>query len=723
MRALAAGLLLLAGLAGPLLAPGPARAAGEGPTLELTYLVNLEDPGLRQQGIAQLTWRATGLQGHVSAVCLHTDDHEYDIDPTSFGPQPPWEYHPRDVDKAQGRPECERGYRALVGDGDSVQATMRVDLRRAAFSPCRCEYNSYLANAWGVVKGEAFALPFSYSYFNPQPAFHAVVRFQLPPGWSVEAPWTRLSPEAFELPPGGPPLPRGFAALGQFTAELDTNARDSVGKTFVYVRLAQELRDRAGLFDYLEKATPYYESVYGNVTGSKILVVSAGAPMFTGGLGATDSLFVHQNASRETTAHEYAHVWQSFQTIGQAGESSIWLNEGDADLHGALSRFVTETQPGYTLEALRDEFRDAYDKYSRDPDQRQPLAAAAYGEEFEQVAYKKGLFTLLFLDHEVRNLTGQRYGLRDVLAEMNRVWNEDISQQTGERRASNEDVLRVVDSVVQRSSNVEMRPFFDAFVWGTRWPPYVDAPAEVPVVFSGLSVEPRAVEPGGTVTVRVLATNVAQQPETRAVELLLDDNVTASRTVTVPSLQATPVIFTVPAGPPGAHKARVAYLEGSYRVLTPANLSVESVLPEGQPQAGVAFDLVVRLRNSGESAARASVEAVLGSDERVAEVVVPPTTVGHALLTFLVPQESTQPVEVLVRWGHESVTSSAQVRVGPRDRDGDGVPDAQDAYPDNPKLAEKSVVSDLRSSMPGPGLVALAAGLGLAAYLRRRCAR
>ncbi|MCA1814584.1 MAG: hypothetical protein LC624_11675, partial [Halobacteriales archaeon] len=490
--------------------------------------------------------------------------------------------------------------------------------------------------------------------------------------------------------------------------------------------------DKDSLFDYLEKATPYYQSIYGNVTGQRILVISAGAPMFTGGLGSTDSLFVHKNASRATIAHEYAHVWQQFQTIDEAGRSSIWLNEGDADLHGALSRFVTETQPGFGLGELRKEFKEEYDQAVRDPVQLQPLTAANYGGPYEQVAYKKGLFTLLFLDHEVRNLTGQRYGLRDILAALNEEWQKVILPRDIEhRRMSEEDVLRVVDRVVGQASTTTMRPFWERYVTGSPlggashftgadWPPYIEAPNEVPIVFSDLQLDEERILPGGELVAHATATNVHAAPETRNVQLVIDDQVVAQQDVTVPSLQATHVTLRAAAGAAGDHTARIAYLHAPFRVLTPAALAVERVAPSMAPQVGVPFDLEVVLRNTGEAPARTHVAADLGTDQAGADVDVPGSGEARPHLALTSAQEGRTAVELRVTWGGQMLTTSAQLTIGPRDQDGDGAPDAQDGYPDNPALTEKNIVNDVRNAVPGAevGLVLLA--LAGAALARRR---
>lgn len=717
-------LLLLPALAA--LAPPPALAAESAAPVELEYTVNAEDPALAAEGKVQILWRASGFRDRITAFCVRADPrhHEYGI--ASFGPlapQGPWEDHPSDQDTAAGRPECSTGYRALVKEQDSVSASWVLDVRRPAFSACGCEFNSYLSGQWGVVKAEALSVPFSYAYFLPAPTFHATVKFRLPPGWSAEAPWKLLGPNHYELPGTGPPLPRGFFVLGPFTPEL-RDERASIGKEFAYVRLAAELTGKASLFEYLKKATPYYQGVYGDVTGDRVLVVSAGPPMFTGGLGSTDSLFVHQNSSQETIAHEYAHVWQRFQTVDDpqvAGGTALWVNEGDADLHGALSRFVTETQPGFTLARLNREFRESYDENSVKADMKQPLNVAAYGQPFEQVAYKKGLFTLLFLGQELERISNRTVGLNDVLRELNAFYETTVANRPGERRMTNQDVLDAVNKVLRGARvNVDMQPFFDRYVFGPDWPPYREVPAEVPVVFDALEVSPDAVEPGGILTARVQVTNVRDQAETRTVELVIDDEPVQQRTVTLRGLETQPVTFSVAVRDPGPHVARVAYLRQDFRVLTPAELRIETVAPLAAPQEGVAFDLAIDVVNAGEARATATVNVTLAGVAKSAEVAVEGGGRGRARLPFLVAQQGEVPAEVSVAWGNRSTATTASIAVGPRDRDLDGTPDSADAFPDDPRLSEPGIVNDLRSKTPGFGALAAVAALGLLALAARR---
>jgi hypothetical protein len=720
-----AGALGALALATLLLAPGwPGAAAQSSGPVDLIYTIDATDGALLQEGKVRVTWRASNFQGRISAFCLQVDVHEYAIDKATFGPAV-WVYHPSDVSPTQGKPACPAGFRALTRDINSVSADFELDVRKPAFSACGCEFNSFLGTEWGVVKAESLAIPFSYAFFEPQPAFHATVRFILPEGWSVEAPWARGDPTSFEIAEE-PPLPRGFFALGSFVPEPHVSA--SIGKEFVYVRLAAELKDKRTLFDYLEKATPYYQGVYGNATGNRILVVSAGPPMFTGGLGSTDSLFVHQNSTLDTIAHEFAHVWQRFQTVDQQGRSSIWLNEGDADLHGALSRFVTEVQSGYTLDALNKEFKVSYDANRAKDSMQQPLDAASYGGTFEQLAYKKGLFTLIELDHTIKNLTGGAAGLNEVLRELNVEFDRNISSRQGEKRLTNEDILAVADKVVQRTANFGLINFWRAFVWGNStdtcapgcWPQYRELPPEAPIVFDGLEVAPTEAESGAPLTVRVIATNVRPSSSTREVELLLDDERVASKAVTLGPGASQPLVFGITAGAPGAHTVRVAYLRQGFRVLVPADLAVESVSAPREAQAMVPFDVVVRVQNRGEAATVAKVSVALDGQERDATVDVAGGGSADARLAFVAAGEGALPAEVTLRWGNRTIEHSATVDVGPRDRDDDGVADGFDAYPDNGKLSQKNVLNDVRNSVPGFEALMLVATMIALAMVRRR---
>lgn len=709
-----------------LVPPLPAGAASSGP-VELAYTVDASDPGLLADGKVTVTWRASNFDGRISAFCLQVDGHEYAVDKGTWGPAV-WVYHPTDVSNTQGKPACPQGFRALVKDQDSVSATFQLDVRKAAFSACGCEFNSFLGSSWGVVKAEALAIPFSYAFFEPQPEFRATVQFVLPTGWSAEAPWTKT--DTGYVIPGDPPLPRGFFALGTFVPEPHESG--AIGKEFVYVRLASELRDRGTLFNYLEKATPYYQGVYGNATGARILVVSAGPPMFTGGLGSTDSLFVHQNSTLDTIAHEYAHVWQRFQTVADAGRSSIWINEGDADLHGALSRFVTEVQPGFDLTRLNREFRESYDKESVKENMKQPLDAASYGGTFEQVAYKKGLFTLIYLDQELKNLTKGAAGLNEVLRELNHEFDVNVSQRAGEKRLTNEDALAAVNRVVQRSANVDLLNFFKTFVWGNStescapgcWPPYRELPPEAPIVFDKLEVAPAEAESGARLSVRVVATNVRPSTVTRSVDLLLDEAIVATQNVTLASTASQQIVFGITAGAPGEHTARIAYLRQAFRVLVPADLEVVSMGPTPGAQVGVPFEVILELRNRGEASAAAKVDVALGGEDRDTTVDVPGGGLVEARVPFVAQQEGDIAAEVTLRWGNRTVEHSGTVAVGPRDRDGDGVPDRDDPYPDNAKLSAKNLVNDARSAVPGfeaMAVLGVVLMVGLAA--RRREAR
>src|SRR5439155_21829949 len=138
--------------------------------------------------------------------------------------------------------------------------------------------------------------------------------------------------------------------------------------------------------------------------------------MFRGGLGGADSFFVHESSDLRTVAHEYAHVFQQFGTDERAGASSIWLNEGDADYHSALSLYAAGV---WTTQNVDDFFRVAQHD-ATDPDfANAKLPDAVYGGALERFAYHKGAVVLEALDETLRRDSNGQLAIGDALRALN----------------------------------------------------------------------------------------------------------------------------------------------------------------------------------------------------------------------------------------------------------------------------------------------------------------
>lgn len=667
------------------------------------YTVEIDEPA---SGTAKVTIRLSHLKGLVDRLGFLTESHAYTItDVKGVG---------SDVRPAPGGVE-------LVVKNDVEQLSFVVSVNRAAFKTG--EYNAFLGADWGVFRAESFALGFNYSYVEGTPfRWEAGVAWRLPAGWSAEMALAREpgEPNAFRLP-AGEVLPRGFVAVGPFTMK----AFPAAGKEFRLVTIGKPLAFEKEAFPYLEKATPYYAQVYGPVTGPVVLAVAAPSPMFRGGLGGTDSFYVHEESDLRTFAHEYAHAWQLFGTVTDPGAASVWITEGDADYHGALSLFVADA---WSLDQVNDFLGSYHDERAKEPFRSTPLAGATYGGDTEDVAYHKGALVLHALDGLMRARTAGsgEVGIDEVLRLLNVAHDQRVDEKDASARAArlapvtNAEMLRTTNAAVGASAFVEFSPFFEQFVDGKLWPELKPVARETNVAFANLTVSPDRALALDTITATVRVENRGIVPATKIVPLLVDGARVGAETVTLDVGESEDVAFTFPAGAAGEHHVRALYLEATYRVLTPASFEIVRVatVPD-TVEARRPFELLAYVRNAGELAGNATVSARADSFLDLGRVTreVP----GNRTLAF--------PFTIAFNAsGAHAITLSLpgatpfpfEIELLPADTDGDGVRDPQDAYPDNPRLQEKSTAGDARNLVPGAGALAVAGALAALALARRR---
>ncbi|MBI4394053.1 MAG: hypothetical protein HY556_09705 [Euryarchaeota archaeon] len=495
--------------------------------------------------------------------------------------------------------DTDAGYRLKVDD-ETETVVWKVLARKGASRAG--EYNAYLGPDWGVLKGDAIGVPFSYSYADTAagpPEFQTTVRFTLPTGWTVAAPWKKIGITAFELP-GNDGNPRGFIALGPFSPVEAERA----GKTFSYVVLgAGYAGGSEELFDYVEAATPYYLDVYGPVTGEDILLINAPDPMFRGGLGSEDSLYVHDNVSLKTLAHEYAHVWQRFLTIDATPRSpeldwgraeivngtSLWLNEGDADYHGPVSLFVTNF---WTRKQLDDHFKDVEKKAMKDENGLYyPLTKAAYGTALEDVMYNKGAMTLNYLDSILKENTDGAVTLDAFLRVMNKKY--------AEKKVTNEIGRRELENMTQRGFG----SFFNSFVYGQDYPPYVAINTNQTLVLEDLAVSPEPALPGDELTITLTVSNAGSSPVIREIAVNVNDTLLGTADVNVLPGERQSFPFKLLAQSPGTYVVRAVYLSHEFKVLVPASFILENVsLTPDAVEAGEEMKLNFTFVNRGETA-------------------------------------------------------------------------------------------------------------------------
>ncbi|HEX2022534.1 MAG TPA: hypothetical protein VHH36_07460, partial [Candidatus Thermoplasmatota archaeon] len=573
-----ASALLLAALLAATLVPVPAAAADA--TLRWSYRLSLPDPG---SGNVRVELAIDGAKDVVAKFDFLVDGRAAVTNLTG-GPSTPLATR-------------EDGF-AFDVDGPE---SFRYDVRVEQVSFRGDERLAHAGTDFALFKAETLQLAFTYSYYEGSTwRNETTVEVAPPPGWTAQTPWARGADGRFVL--GDEVLPRGYVAMGDFK---EVREFDAGGKRVRYARLGDPGAFEARMESYMANATPYYEGVYGPGVGDVVLVVNAPAPMFHGGLGGVDSLFLHEDVDLKTLSHEYAHVFQRWASREEAPGSTIWVNEGDADYHGAFALYATGE---WTAAQVNEFFREARAD-ERDPKlARAVLADAAYGSDLEKFAYRKGALVLHEIDARVRAATDGARGLPEVL----RALNAELGDRA--RELTNEDVARVLAEV----AGEDLSDVLSSYVLGTAWPPERVFVPEGRLVVASLALDPPQAAPGARVDATVVVANAGTAPlsapltlraawgdETRHVNLSVGE----SGNVTFP--------LVAPLAP-GAYELIALGENATLRVLRPADVRLTRVeLPE-RAFAGVAARVAVALANVGELPGRANV-AVSLDGEVVAE--------------------------------------------------------------------------------------------------------
>lgn len=671
--------LLLVALLAPFAAPQAEAATGP---VVWEYTVTARADG---QGTIHVDLSILGAKDRIRTLTFHPSEAPYPI--SNFR-----------VDGAPG----------TVIDVASDVHTVSYDAYVNKAAPRSGEFTSYLGLTWGVVRAEALSVPFNYTFpTGTRPVWDARVTFALPPGWNAATPWPRDGAgHRYELPAGAA-LPRGFVALGAFTETKTTAA----GREVRLVALGEALPFAPRLVSHLDKSAPYLSTVYGDVPGDTILVVSAPDPMLRGGLGATDSFYLHDTSDLRTAAHEWTHVWQRFSGRDLASDSSIWLPEGAADLHGTISLFASGE---WSLDAVNAFLQRPLANRTKEPWKSTTLAAATYSSN-EEVAYGKGLTVLSALDEQIAFNTQGRAGLPDLLQALNR---RAASDDDRDVRLSNAQIKAEVATLTGR----EFRPFFDAYVGGTSWPGLSPLEAKGRLVVVNITTEPAKALAGRDVTIRATIDNRGYAAATATFQLLLDGAPQGARAVTLGVGGRATAQWTITAPNDGEHDLKVGNLTRPFLVAAPARLvpTDVSTIP-ARPAAAAPADVLVSVRNDGDFPTAGTV-VLLVDEVAVGErnVTVGANSTTIAAFEHVFPDEGPRRLTARVYGDGRVATLNATLTIGARDRDGDGVADARDAYPDNGKLSEKGVVNDARNLVPAWGAWAAAGAAGAALARSRR---
>ena len=266
-------------------------------------------------------------------------------------------------------------------------------------------FDAYITDNWAILRSDKLVPPISATMPKGLES-RASLEFDLPPDWSAVAPYEKLqqSGDAVRyrvIDPGRSlPRPKGWLILGRLAVRTDEVAGV---KSLVAAPRGQggKLQD---LLAFLNWNMPALTQVFPDFP-PRVLVVTAGQPMWRGGLSGPRSLFMHSDrplvSGNRTSSllHELVHV-----ATGITGDhESDWIVEGLAEYYASNLLY----RSGGISEARYREALVKLEVWGRDADSL--LVKRASG-----AVTARAVGVMVQLDHQIRTASGGSASLDDV---------------------------------------------------------------------------------------------------------------------------------------------------------------------------------------------------------------------------------------------------------------------------------------------------------------------
>ena len=265
-------------------------------------------------------------------------------------------------------------------------------------------YDAWLDSNWGIFRAEDI-IPRARTRTLKGASSETSLSFVLPGDWSAISEYSSLNSQIeIQDPARRFDQPRGWIAMGKLGIRRETIAGTRVA---IAAPEGQAVR-RMDMLALLNWTLPELTSVLPNSI-PRLTIVSAGDPMWRGGLSAPGSIFIHadrplisENAT-STLVHEVVHV-----AIGITAASGFdWIVEGLAEY--------------YSLELLQRGGAITPRRYQRALEKQTQWAASAEGlcaAQSTGAATALAVVTFRQLDKEIRKKSGGKLSLDSVVAEL-----------------------------------------------------------------------------------------------------------------------------------------------------------------------------------------------------------------------------------------------------------------------------------------------------------------
>ncbi|PLW83044.1 hypothetical protein CWI75_06360 [Kineobactrum sediminis] len=196
-------------------------------------------------------------------------------------------------------------------------------------------YDSLITGDWAILRSDKLIPPIATTVAADLEAV-ASLEFTLPQTWSSAAPYPDIAGAAHHyriIDPGRRlPRPKGWLILGDISSRQDSIAGVSV-RVAAPAGPGNRLQDTLA---FLAWTLPEVKSIFPDFP-ERLLVVTAGDPMWRGGLSGTRSLFMHAErpliSGNRTSSliHELIHVASGIS----GGKNADWIVEGLAEYYAS----------------------------------------------------------------------------------------------------------------------------------------------------------------------------------------------------------------------------------------------------------------------------------------------------------------------------------------------------------------------------------------------------
>ncbi len=362
----------------------PEERAPAPPVVETRYALDYEARILASERAARVAVRLPDHDGAVRSIRFRVDPERHLAFQGNGG-----------LDVREGFVTWEPPARDAV-----LRYQFRIDhLRDAASYDARC------AEQWALFRGEDLVPPVRVVTRDGATS-RARLALRLPQGWSSALPYEKGGDGRYELvdPERRFDRPKGWMVLGHLGVLRE---RVAGSRLAIAGPTGQGLR-RHDILALLRWTLPELRDAVGALP-ERLLVVSAGDPMWRGGLSGPSSLFVHADRPLITSdlsspvLHELVHVAMG----ARSAPGGDWIVEGLAELYSlellVRSRTVSRRRFERALEAFAERGR----------------AAGPFGDgEASGAVTAKAVTVLRALDLELQEATTGEAGLDDVLARL-----------------------------------------------------------------------------------------------------------------------------------------------------------------------------------------------------------------------------------------------------------------------------------------------------------------